>query len=347
MHKITNIIQGLENDYDIESFENDLYPEGNSCFLKIAEFLNKTETEISKNQEAIEADTLQATQRKAEKRKNYYCKILSPIGFKKKPSVADFSKSITNHSANEDVALITHKTSNDAIKSIYSLVTTKLPLSNSSSIDFSKSDKRDIQNIFQKKTKEFQMSLLQELGRRPLTPYEISKKERLQKLNSETDRKQEGIYIKKQEDEIKRIYKSNQITKIRLAERLKEHTEKALHKMKKNMKLERNKKKLESRQAQKQEKEIIIENIKNFYKDRISLLKEKIDQEKVQKKIYDYERKKVLSDAEKERKIQRKMYLEQARSLIDNDNSKLNSDLLNFENIEEKLLKYFKRIGKC
>ncbi|CAG9336215.1 unnamed protein product [Blepharisma stoltei] len=346
-HKDLDIILGLDrNDFDIAHVENDISPEGDSCVAKIAEYLSNKEFDESIQEESQESDTVPAPTANAHKKiKKTKKKLITPKSSFKATSNHDISKSpsMQSVSANEDVALLTHRTSHDAIKSIYSLVTSKMPFSNSSSVDFSKNDKRDIQIYFQTKTKEFQDTLIQELGRRPLTPYEISKKEKLQKWNNKLDKKREEILAKKQQEEIERVCKSNEVTKMRLQEKIEAQTQRAVRNIKRNLKIERKKKKSEAKSIHKQEKGLILENIRNFYRDRISLLKEKIESEKIEKKVVEFEQKKILSEAVRERRMRRKQYIEEAKSILEKETEKLQSDLLDSTLcLEEKLLKIYR-----
>lgn len=67
-------------------------------------------------------------------------------------------------------------------------------------------------------------------------------------------------------------------------------------------KIEREKRKKELEKTEENSKRVIIENINNFYSDRIKILKDKIKEEKICSEILRADQKKQLSDLRKEKK---------------------------------------------
>ena len=90
-------------------------------------------------------------------------------------------------------------------------------------------------------------------------------------------------------------------------EKFEEEYMKELEKMQERTR--RRKKELEEKQIQHLEKEIIIKNIENFYKDRMNMFKQSINQEKSIKRILDYEEKVFASSVFKELKHKKKAEL--------------------------------------
>jgi len=83
--------------------------------------------------------------------------------------------------------------------------------------------------------------------------------------------------------------------------------------------------------SHKKEKKLIIENIKNYYKDKIDILRDQIKEEKKARKIVSREQKKTLSEHKKERINVRKKQLEEAKHLIALESDKLKMDWINAE----------------
>lgn len=70
-------------------------------------------------------------------------------------------------------------------------------------------------------------------------------------------------------------------------------------------KIEKVKEKKEKQKEEERSKVLVIENIRNFYKDRIDELREKIRQEREQNDIVRYEQKQLLSGLGKEERMEK------------------------------------------
>lgn len=251
--------------------------------------------------------------------------------------------SVYSQSVNDDIALITHITSHDALKSIYSLVSSKIPCSNSTSIDLSNKDKEEIQHFFQNMKKEFQEALENQLASRPITPYEATKRERIKAQNRAKELKHEEILEQKHIQEIKRVQKAHKMQRTHLKQKIRTKMQDAVKKVEKINKLEHEKREREIKEIHNQEKNLIMENIRNFYHDRIKLLKEQIDKERNEQKVLVYEHRKRLAEEQKERRTQRRRHLDEARKLLEKENEKLKIDLREAENLEEELINLYRR----
>ena len=71
-------------------------------------------------------------------------------------------------------------------------------------------------------------------------------------------------------------------------------------------KIERQKAIKEKKKQEESTKNLVIENINNFYTDRINILKEKIRKEKSRNQIKSVEKKKIVSQIKKEQQLKKK-----------------------------------------
>jgi len=72
----------------------------------------------------------------------------------------------------------------------------------------------------------------------------------------------------------------------------------------------------EAQIRKKRQKQVIIENIKNFYDDKIQMFKEKTNERRLSKAIVNYEHKQLNSEAEKTRRKEQKEHHEFNKHLI-------------------------------
>ena len=169
----------------------------------------------------------------------------------------------------------------------------------------------EITNFRSKKIKEYQQVLETCLSESlPVTnsqsPYAISKRERLKVLNKQRDNKREEISQKREEEEIKRITQSQYLKLTSVYNKLKINNEKMRMKQAIKEKIERQKAIKEKKKQEESTKNLVIENINNFYTDRINILKEKIRKEKSRNQIKSVEKKKIVSQIKKEQQLKKK-----------------------------------------
>lgn len=293
MKKQVGKIKGFPEDIDlqIKKPDNESSEEENSYIAEIAEYLESpyAETEIDSREKAdIVPIPRQQHLTPAKQVSSPYLKKrpASSRGFMKSPSLNSLS-------TNEDIAYITQITSNEAVKSIYSLVSYKFPCSINTTADLAEKDKAEIQAFFENKKNEFRNMLKRELNTRPYTPHELSTKQKVRKRNLFHKNKMQEINKNHLVSEIKRIKKSKNLKEQNLHSRLQSQLEKALFRAERAKLNEERKKTKEIQQVQKFEKELIIENIKNFYRDRIDLFKQEINKQKKTNRAEETERKKV------------------------------------------------------
>ena len=103
----------------------------------------------------------------------------------------------------------------------------------------------------------------------------------------------------------------------------------------------------EAQVRKKHQKQVIIENIKNFYDDKIQMFKEKITERRLSKAIVSYEHKQVNSEAEKTRRKEQKEHHEYNKHLIKVklENTKLDMEM-NEESYSSKIIQMYKQSMK-
>ncbi|OMJ85570.1 hypothetical protein SteCoe_13117 [Stentor coeruleus] len=138
-------------------------------------------------------------------------------------------------------------------------------------------------------------------------PYIVCKREKIKSMNLKAEMKRKEIMKKKEQEEIKRLKQSQSLKLNSMYCRMSQMNEKIQKEKTFKNKLERRKSLKDQEKNELLLKSLAIENIKNFYTDRISELKEKIRNEKLQNEIIKYEQKQVVSELEKEKKQRNKV----------------------------------------
>ena len=246
----------------------------------------------------------------------------------------------------ESVNRLSRVTSSSAVTSLYHVISSRMKASGQQAL--SPEDLQDIKSFFEAEQVQFEEALTAKVEGRPLPPYEVHKREKTRVRNCEIHRKHEEIKDKRQKEEISMARKAVKMMKNSAEDRL------ALHILHMGQKLERQRK-LESTQATREqlsrslsEKAIILSNIRNFYHDRMELLKEKISAEREKARFLEIEQRQVspsqtLARAEQERKAARRAFLEQTRSRLELATAKLELETLNQSRLETELIRMYKR----
>jgi hypothetical protein len=151
----------------------------------------------------------------------------------------------------------------------------------------------------------------------------------LRSKNLDKVKKQEEIRVKFQEEELERMRKSFSHFEENCKFKLKHLIEHTLKKYQNRKQIEDLKIEKEKTQAQSKQKQTIIENIRNFYDNKIQMFKEKLTERKVNKALTDYEQKQSMSENEKAKKKQRLEVHEQRKQVIQNkvENARLELEL--------------------
>lgn len=203
--------------------------------------------------------------------------------------------SIISLKSPEDINSLSKQTSQQIIKSVYKLVSSKLPISLCESRELSKKDQEEIQHFFMTKKAQFK-KILQEISEKNTKSMKKIPKDSL-KLSSVLENK----YM----DEIQRIQNKQKYMKKELVKKTSERILKEKTLMKKSMDIEVKKKKKEVKKIQVYEKDMIMRNIENYYKDQINIVKDYYQKEIEAKKVQDYEAKQLISEFIKRQKLDR------------------------------------------
>lgn len=129
--------------------------------------------------------------------------------------------------------------------------------------------------------------------------YSESKHEKLKLFNQKADEKRKEILTKKQKEEIERLKKSQSLQINSIKGKIQKSFEKIEKKESLKRKIETQKIEKEKKKKEKKNQEILIENIRNFYKGKISELRDQIVETRICNDLVRFEQKKVLSDLEK------------------------------------------------
>lgn len=194
----------------------------------------------------------------------------------------------------EEIDALSKETSQQVIKSVYSLISSKFPFTLGKS-ELSNKDQFEIQNFFLKKKNEFNKVLEEISLLHQQTPKKKIKK--AMKYHEYNEKK----YIK----ELARMHEQQKILKKQLIQRASEKILKEKKVIKKQKELEAKRREREERKMQEQEKVLIIENIENFYRDRIMIVRDFLKKEIESKKIIEYDEKQYVSSLIKQKKQNR------------------------------------------
>lgn len=224
------------------------------------------------------------------------------------PQLKHSKNSVPNLRSKEEIETLNRKASEQVIKSVYHLIKSKFPL-NFGKKELSARDQDEIQAFFLKKKSEFSQTLEDIYNSKHSTPGKFLKSAYKVEERLENNIEKEILQMKQRKKTLKKEILKNASEKI-----LKE---KIL--ARKKRKLESRKKQQEEKKIQELEKNIIIKNIENFYKDRILMFKESIKQDQEARKILEYEEKVYISTLLKEKKQQRLMELVSLKNKYENE----------------------------
>jgi hypothetical protein len=264
---------------------------------------------------------------------------------KRPQSARTHSKSTTSRGTRE-LDSVQHDSCYGLLKSIHNYLLVKQ--TDHPQVELGDEDHEEIEDYLHKKIQDFHSASFMHSDRKELTPFQVSKRERLKDQNKRKARKSEDILRKKQQEEIERKKKASEMFQDDCKFKLQRNLNKVLDKYHKTKAIEDYRYSKEISQVKNKEKELIKANIQNHYNSRINLLKEQLEQEKFLRKIVAYDRKKVitnqtLAEAERERKRIRKQHLEDAMKLIDKERKEFLLSLQEAEKFEEKIIKLYKK----
>lgn len=248
---------------------------------------------------------------------------------------------LSGSSPRESITRLSRMTSSAAVTSLYHVISERVRTSGQQSLN--SDDLQDIKNFFETEQNQFEQLIGTNIEGKPLTPYEIHRREKVRFHNSATLKKHLDISDKQHREKVQIARKAVKMMKESMEDRL------ALHVLRLGQKLERQRKAEESQARREQsrlnqsEKDIILSNIRNFYRDKIELLREEIAAEKSREHMMEVERRQALAQAEGERRRLRRAMLEEARKLMVSDTERAQLAGLSQSQLEEELIRLYKR----
>lgn len=246
-------------------------------------------------QHEVQPETIESSRKRNENWTKKNVRIAKHSNFLHSPKQKSAKNSINSIKTLEDAEKLSRQTSQQVIKSIYQLISYKFPCTTKGG-EIPEKDQEEIQGFFTKKKAEFG-KLLQEISK---TSKKNSKKV---KKNA---KKHEDLSAQRFQSEIDLIQKRQKVLKKDLIRKASEKILKQKSCMEKQKKIEKNFKKREEQQLKDYEKEIIIKNIENFYKDRALIIKDSMQKDLEARKIIEYDEKNYISSLLKQQKDQRK-----------------------------------------
>ena len=159
-------------------------------------------------------------------------------------------------------------------------------------------------------------------------------REKLKMINRFKEKKREEIKVKFQEEELERMRKSFTKFEENCMNKLKFLVDHTLSKYKCKKKIEDLQLEKEKNNAKNKQKQTIIENIRNYYDDKLQMFKEKLTERRTSKALLDYEQKQTVSLISKIQKQRRKEVHDQHIQLIQ---QKVENAKLEFETEEESV----------
>ena len=190
-----------------------------------------------------------------------------------------------------NINLISKQTSQEIIRSIYTLVSSKLPMTLCESSELSAKDQEEIQNFFIQQKAKFKKTLENLTKKDPNQQKFVGHSKSLKIIES------------KYMQEVKRLKDKQKLVKNELIKKTSERILKEKIVAKKIKEIESKKKRNEEKKIQNYEKELIMKNIENFYKDKTNQVKEYFRSEIEKNKVQNLEEKQIASEIIKEMKM--------------------------------------------
>ena len=254
-------------------------------------FMNHENLQNISNEGIILSDQTEPTENKKNKKKTI--KLPKRTYSQQSPRLKSSKSSLNSLTHKQSLGSLTKETSNQVIKTIYNLISSKFPTSISKR-ELSEKDQQEIQEYFYNKKTEFS-EFLEGIS-------EINEKHTKKLKNNQIT--EINALEKKIKNEIKLLKNKQIIAKNEIIRKATEKIIKEQKNIKKQKKLEKNKKKREEKNLQEYEKNLIIQNIENFYKDRIFIIKDFMQKEQENKKMLSYDEKRyAYSLMQEEKKI--------------------------------------------
>lgn len=87
----------------------------------------------------------------------------------------------------------------------------------------------------------------------------------------------------------------------------------------------------------------MIDNIESFYKDKIAMLKERIETERFERKVAQQAQQEALARMKREMVSKKKSELEKYLHLLKQEDSKFDMQSSNLTNLEQEIVKLYKK----
>lgn len=113
--------------------------------------------------------------------------------------------------------------------------------------------------------------------------------------------------------------------------------------LEKNKLLEEKREFRETQARKKQEKRSMVDNIEAFFRDKISMLKERIETERYERKIAQQAQKEALSRMKREITNKKKHELDRYLSLLKLEDAKFDMQSANLGSLESEIIKLYKK----
>lgn len=233
------------------------------------------------------------------------------------------------------------RSKNSEILKILKKITKKNP-------DFKKVVKKDkeIEEFFDRKIKEFELVLKNSAIEGNGQGVNLANS-KIRGKNREKWKKIDEIQEKMRESELSKLQTAFCDFEESCKQRLKLFIDKSLKKYKSLKLVEDQKYEKESKNLRKHQKQVIIDNIRKYYDDKIQIFKEKIEERKMANALNNYEHKIVFSEARKCRRQQHHISHEHSIAMIKQKMLSVKQEMEDQEHsIKTKILQLYKNSTK-
>jgi len=157
------------------------------------------------------------------------------------------------------------------------------------------------------------------------------------------DEKISAIKQRRYEEELIAQQKSQMIKRDSQQKRLQKKVDKLALDFEKNKRLEEKKVYKEHEAKKKTEKQMLINKIETFYKDKINMLKDRITQEKMERNLAEEAQKKAVSQRKKELDDMRRREVQRYIQILQQQDDKFDVNNLNLGKYENEVLRFYKK----
>jgi hypothetical protein len=178
---------------------------------------------------------------------------------------------------------------------------------------------QEVDAIVAREHQKLQQVIQQELKGRELPEGEAQRREIALQRNRELDDRREQLLEQRLIEDLERLEAARKLSSSNTKFLIEKRMKRALFELNKRKRLQLQQRRLEAKERQQKQKEIVIDNVKNYFGDQVSLLKEQLHQEQVMRRSLQYEERKLMSAARQERIAQRKKHLAEARILLQHE----------------------------